>query len=172
MKANKLLGLLLMAVLVVPMLASAQIYKWKDKNGVTRYSDSPPPVTVKSQKIGKTGVDQSVKPKRPSTNSATPASDEVAPVNDLGESPVDPEVEAKRIRDLRKENERKKAVEDKQQAKIDAENCRSARANYQSYVQGGRIYKVDANGERIYEDDAGLEAGKARANADIRKYCK
>jgi len=36
-----LLGLLIVVLVVSPL--SAQVYKWVDKNGVTRYSDSPPP---------------------------------------------------------------------------------------------------------------------------------
>lgn len=39
--------------LVFPMLGDAQIYKWKDKNGVTRYSDTRPTDTLRLNGIGK-----------------------------------------------------------------------------------------------------------------------
>jgi hypothetical protein len=39
--------------LVFPVLEDAQIYKWKDKNGVTRYSDTRPTDTLKVDGIGK-----------------------------------------------------------------------------------------------------------------------
>lgn len=42
MKLKQLIYLAIMIILATPMLADAQIYKWKDKNGVTRYSDTPP----------------------------------------------------------------------------------------------------------------------------------
>ncbi|MDG1097480.1 MAG: DUF4124 domain-containing protein [Methylophilaceae bacterium] len=42
MKLKQLMYLGLMVALATPMLVDAQIYKWKDKNGVTRYSDTPP----------------------------------------------------------------------------------------------------------------------------------
>ena len=46
------LTLPLVIALVFPVLADAQIYKWKDKNGVTRYSVTRPTDTLKVDGIG------------------------------------------------------------------------------------------------------------------------
>lgn len=46
---NLLLGA---SIAVLAISASAQIYKWKDANGVTQYSDTPPPAgTNKAQVV-------------------------------------------------------------------------------------------------------------------------
>jgi hypothetical protein len=45
---NKLtIAALLGALLTTPVMA-AQYYKWIDENGVTHYSETPPPVTAKN----------------------------------------------------------------------------------------------------------------------------
>jgi hypothetical protein len=45
-------SLVLLSVLALPLLAAAagngRVYTWKDANGVTHFSDSPPPASVKS----------------------------------------------------------------------------------------------------------------------------
>ena len=38
-------------MLMLPMTASAQVYKWKDANGTTHFSQMPPPQGVKYQSI-------------------------------------------------------------------------------------------------------------------------
>jgi hypothetical protein len=43
--------LLLLCLALLPLMASAEIYKWKDKDGVTRYSDVPPPSNIKQESI-------------------------------------------------------------------------------------------------------------------------
>ena len=45
--------LCVMCVLIaLPMLANAEIYKWKDKDGTVRYTDTPPPSNIKQESIG------------------------------------------------------------------------------------------------------------------------
>ncbi len=58
----KLLPLLLatLALTAVSGLSQAEIYKWKDKDGKVRYSDTPPPSNVKQESI--TGKKKSVSP--------------------------------------------------------------------------------------------------------------
>ena len=46
-----LLTLLTVLALMLPMSASAQVYKWKDANGTTHFSEMPPPQGVKYQSI-------------------------------------------------------------------------------------------------------------------------
>lgn len=35
-------SLIVLALLIIPTLATAQVYKWKDANGVAHYSETPP----------------------------------------------------------------------------------------------------------------------------------
>ena len=43
--------LLTMFLLALPMMASAQVYKWTDANGTQHFSDAPPPQGVKYTSI-------------------------------------------------------------------------------------------------------------------------
>lgn len=65
-------------VLAIPLLlaaglAQAQVYKWKDANGRTIYSDTPPPNQVEAQQVRVPGATR-----RPATAGATSSSDERA----------------------------------------------------------------------------------------------
>ena len=46
-----MLRILLMCALVLPTLANAEIYKWKDSDGKMRYSDVPPPSNIKQEPL-------------------------------------------------------------------------------------------------------------------------
>lgn len=180
MKVKQIICTVCILALAIPMVASAEIYKWKDKDGVMRYSDTPPPGRANVDTLGKTGA---AKKAQPVVTEATEASEAAPKATSEGEVPtkfkepafdkkVDAEAEAERIRAQNAEAEKKNKLEKEKQAEINAENCKAARANYQSYAQGGRIYKMNEKGEREYMDDAGLKAGKAQAQAEINKYCK
>lgn len=167
-----------MLALVMPTLTSAEIYKWKDKNGVTRYSDSPPPGNVKADTIGKTGTERAARRPHSSNASEIPGKKE-SPSKVTQQKPprefkpkISPEEQAARQRALNEENAKKKKIEEERLAKLNAENCKAAKSNYETYARGGRIYKIDEKGERVYEDDASIAAGKKRAQSEMRKYCK
>jgi len=49
---NKLLWMMLPVLMALPISANAEVYKWKDKDGITRYSDVPPPSNVQQESIG------------------------------------------------------------------------------------------------------------------------
>ena len=180
MSVQRILYSVFVITLALPIFANAEIYKWKDKNGVMRYSDTPPPVSVKADTLGKTGKEKLTRRAAPTTDevngSETPKikDPEVSPdiPKEQAEQAAAAEEEAARVRAENAENEKRNKLEKQKQAKIDAENCKSARANYQSYAQGGRVYKMNEKGERVYMDDAGLDAGKMKAQAEISKYCK
>lgn len=176
MKVQQILYSLCFVALVLPMVASAQIYKWKDKNGVMRYSDMPPPPNVEVKTIGKSTKDGFTQI-RANDSSATENSVKnseagaVAPP-DRKSQIVDPSVDPKQAQIQKAEMERQKQLQQEKQAKIDADNCKAAKANYQTYLQGGRIYKINENGERVIMGNESLEEGKAKAQAEINQYCK
>lgn len=181
MKVQQILYSVCVIALALPMLANAEIYKWKDKNGVMRYSDTPPPASTKVDTLGKKSTVKPVQAEQPavglklsgeSENSAAPEVKKPKMPSDMKDPPPDPELEAAKLRAKNAEIEKQNKLEKEKQAKIDAENCKAAKANYQSYTQGGRIYKMNEKGEREYMDDAGFEEGKAKAQAEIQQYCK
>lgn len=176
MKAQKILGLVCLVALAFPMLASAQIYKWKDKNGVTRYSDMPPPGNVKQiDMLGKKSSPKRTQPEQASselevTNKPVDGK-RIKPQSKI-EDEMDAENRAAELRARNAETEKMDKLAKDKQMKADAENCKAAQKNYETYGQGGRIFKINDKGERVFEDEAGLAAGKQKAQAEIQKYCK
>ena len=166
--------LCVMCVLIaLPMLANAEIYKWKDKNGTVRYTDTPPPSNIKQESIGgkKLTKPTGQAPLAPVANTdATAGKDEMkgkVPNQNL-ESPD--EIAAK-LRQKNAETEKNNKKEKEAQAKIKEENCKASKANLASYQQGGRVYKMNEKGEREYLDDAGLKAGAEKAQKEVSEYC-
>ena len=162
-----LAGLILLTAL--PTISQADIYKWKDKDGVMRYSDTPPPSNVKLEYIGNkkvtkpTGKDplSVVTDSQPAPVAAQPATMPSASAEET----------AAKLRQQTAELEKNNKQEKEAQAKLKAENCRAAKANLASYEQGGRIYKMNEKGEREYLDDAGLKQGAEKARVDVAKNC-
>lgn len=159
---NKPLWIALLTLALLPMSANAEIYKWKDANGVIRYSDVPPPSNVPRESIG---VKKVVAPPTATAPSSTETSAQK-------KSPA-----ANREGDAIKRQEDAEAAKNKEQAK-EAElkqkqqNCATAKANLQNYQQGGRIYKMNEKGEREYLDDAGIAKNLEQAQKDVDEYCQ
>lgn len=166
-------SLLVWAVLIpvmLPALAQAEIYKWKDKNGVTRYSDVPPPSNIKNESIGKKI------PKAPTAAAAAPAVNGSAPAtNASGATPKDAvplskeEAAAKRAQEA--EAQKKADEVKKAELKFRQESCAAARNNLRMYSAGGRIMTTDEKGERVYLGDDDISKGKADAQQAVDKFC-
>lgn len=166
------LRILLLCIVMLPVLAHAEIYKWKDKDGGVRYSDVPPPSNIKQEslygkKIPKPTAQQPLAPVETETGNAIEKANEKSAAE---KSPLTKEeAAAKRANDaeqLKQENEAKQA-----EAKSKEENCKVARANLQAYNQGGRITKANEAGSREYLSDADIANGKIEAQAEVDKYC-
>ncbi len=155
---NKFALLTLALMLAAPQMASAAIYKWKDKDGVTRYSDTPPQGAVPYESLGG---------RKPAA--ATPAADtadaEVKPATlaQPGNAEAKPQETPEQLKEKQRVEEENK--------KIRAQNCSTARANLQTYTQGGRISRMSEQGEREYLDDAALAKGAEQARKDIAEFC-
>lgn len=165
----RILGL---CITMLPMLAHAEIYKWKDKDGRVRYSDVPPPSNIKQEslygkKIPRPTGQQPLSPAETETGNAIEKANEKMAAE---KTPLTKEeAAAKRANDaeqLKQETEAKQA-----EAKFKEESCKGARANLQAYSQGGRITKVNEDGSREYLSDADIAKSREQAQADIEKYC-
>lgn len=157
---NKPLWTILLTLALLPMSANAEIYKWKDANGVIRYSDVPPPSNVPHESLSTKKV------------VAPPTAPSPAETSAQKKSPA-----AGRDGDAVKRQEDAEAAKNKEQAKeaelkLKQQNCATAKANFQTYQQGGRIYKMNEKGEREYMDDAGIAKNLAQAQKDIDEYCQ
>jgi hypothetical protein len=164
--------ILLLCITMLPMLAHAEIYKWKDKDGRVRYSDVPPPSNIKQESLyGKkiprpTGQPPLAPADTETGNAIEKANEKMA----AEKSPLTKEEAA--ARRARSAEQDKMEAESKQaEQEVNAENCKSARANLQTYNQGGRIVRVNEAGDREFLNDADIAKAKSEAQADIDKFC-
>ena len=178
------LPVLLLCTMMLPSLAVAEIYKWRDTDGSMRYSDVPPPSNVKQESMyGKkivtpTGLAPLAEVKgdiNPDTNKDKAVANKAKVATDKGaegdkkadKAPLSKEeAAAKRVKD-------KKAEEENQaNLKIKQENCKAAKANLATFINGGRIAKTNEKGEKYYLGDADITQGKADAQRDVDQYCQ
>lgn len=171
MKVGSLLVLAVIVASMAPTLAQAEIYKWKDKNGITRYSDIPPPSNIKNESIGKKTF------KAPTATAVAPAENGSVPAANAGgtAAPKDAAALSKEDAAAKRAQEaeaQKKADEVKQaELKYRQESCAAARTNLRTYSNGGRIMTTDENGERRYLGDEDISKGKADAQQAVEKFC-
>ena len=170
----KLLTLFLAVLaLAVSNFSQAEVYKWKDKDGTIKYSDTPPPSNIKQEAITgkrKVGAPTGKQPLAPvETTDAVPTAATAG--KDRLEPPLNPEDAAAKKRQENAEAEKLNKKEKEAEAKRKAENCSAAKANMQSYTQGGRVYKMNEKGEREYLDENGFKAGRQKAQQEINENC-
>lgn len=156
------------ALLLTALTVHAEIYKWVDKDGSVKYTDTPPPNGAKTLTTIK---------KKATNPATTPVVTPSGALNDSaqtqaigGDGAASEQELAKKKREL-EEVEKKNKAEKEAQAKQKQLNCTAAKSNYQSYSQGGRIYKMNEKGERVYLGDQELADGAAKAMQEIKENC-
>jgi hypothetical protein len=142
----KRLAIALAALLVVPT-AFAELYKYVDKDGKTVYSDQPP-TTGNSKTIA------TPPPSAPATKSY-----------------VDRDKEAQKARDEAKKKAGK-AEDTSKNAQLAEQRCNEAKNQYQTYVDGGRLFKTNEKGERVFLGDDEIAAERERSKRDMDEACK
>lgn len=174
------LRILLLCIIMLPGLATAEIYKWKDKDGVMRYSDVPPPSNIKQEHMyGKktpkpTGLKPLAEVEGDATVEMNKQKDAIGKAaTDTKKSDKPPltkeEAAAKRAKDA--EIDKKVAEELKANQKIKDENCKTAKLSLENYSIGGRMQKMGDDGERYYLSDADINQGKVKAQKEVEEYC-
>ena len=149
----KRLLIIAIACLAAP-IASAQLFKYVDKDGKTVYSDQPP-VNIDAKQLNiQSGA---------STNAAAPG--------------AAPKTALERDKELQKGREdvrerAKKSDESTKQAQAQEQACAQARSAYQLYADGGRITKYNDKGERVYLGDQEIEAERERSKREMDEACK
>lgn len=168
MKVRQLICVACATLLALPLFANAEVYKWKDKDGSVRYSDTPPPSNIKLESIGRKKVSSTGKePLAPVTDSAKAPVAVAAPAKDATNKGDD----AAKIRQKNAELEKKNKEVKEADAKQKAENCSAAKGNLETYKQGGRISKVNEKGEKVYLDDKAINEGKEKSQQEVNDYC-
>jgi hypothetical protein len=136
------------AILAMAPLASAQLYKHVDKDGRTVYTDQPP-ANVDAKRINIQNA-----PSSPGNKSYVER---------------DKELDKGRKAAREKQEKSEKASKSAQEAE---QRCATAKTAYQTYADGGRIYKYNEKGERTYLDDAELEKERTRTRREMEEACK
>jgi hypothetical protein len=139
-------------LLLLPFVATAQVYSWKDANGKVHYSDQPP-------------ADKATGSRRLAP--AAPVSEDVpAASKDLAEKRQDA---AKNAADAKEKAA--KAEKEREQDAIRQENCDRARRNLQGIEAGQIRFRMGANGEREALDGSVRDGELAAARQAVDSNC-
>ena len=141
---------------LVTMTAQADIYKWKDTNGVVRYSDTPPNGNIPTESIKSRKI---IAAEPTASTKDTPDSKEAAAMKRQETA----EAEKKSADELKAKDEEKKNKK---------QNCLLAKDSLKNYQDGALVYKVNDKGEREYLDQSGMAKGMAEAEKNVKLYCK
>jgi Domain of unknown function (DUF4124) len=169
MKFQRILLLCAALICLVSLPTLAEIYKWKDKDGVTRYTDTPPPSGTKSfATLGKKAA-KTTPPSNPEAEAAKAVSKDMAQTVPAAEDAT-PEALAEKRRQMAETEKRNKAEKEAERKRREL-NCNAAKANMQAYGQGGRIYRTNPQGEREYLGDEDLKNGLEQAQREMQENC-
>lgn len=138
-------------------LASAELWKYVDKDGKTVYTDQPP-ANVQSKAVAAPPP-----PPTPATGSkAAPSGNKSA---------LERDKDAAKSRESAKEAA-KKQEEAAERQKLAEERCTQARTALQQFTEGGRLLKYNEKGERVYMDDEEIAKGLQKARQETEQACK
>jgi len=150
--------LALLAALAFAAAASAQTYKWVDKDGKVRYGDTPPP-GVKATPI------------RGPSGPAGPAAAPEAKKGGAKDKPLSPEAAFRKRQEDQKQAD-EKAAKERAEADSRRANCEVARSNLRQLESGQRISTTNAAGERVFIEDNERAAQTQRAQKAVSEWCK
>lgn len=139
---------------VTSSLTMAQTYQWKDGNGRTVISDTPPPGAARQPR----SIESS---RSPESQQPTEAQKSMA----------DKEMDFKQ----RQQEAREKADKERKESAANAEkneNCQRARQQLVALESGQRISSTDVNGERRYMEDAERQRETERTRKFLAETCK
>lgn len=134
---------------LLPLTCAAQVYQYKDAQGRTVFSDTPPP--------GANATKKNLNVPQPSGDAARSTQDKLQ--------------EFQKRREDRLEAESKAAKEQAEKDKA-AENCTRARNRLTALQSGQRIVRFNAQGEKEYIDDPTREKEIASAQQSVAEWCK
>jgi hypothetical protein len=140
------------ALFLVPVIATAQVYTWKDASGKVHYSDQPPAErNVGSRRLG----------------SGTGDSDDVPlAAKTAAEKRQDAAKQAKEAAEKSAELEKERAEDAQRQ-----ENCSRARQNLSGIESGLIRFRMTASGEREALDGDARESELASARRAVDINC-
>jgi hypothetical protein len=161
---------LLIALLLAAAGASAQQYKWVDRNGRVQYGDVPP---AGANAVPLRGP-SSRAPAAVEDKADEKTQDKAEGNGEAKKGPLTPAQQEAEFRKRREEAEkaRLKQAEAAEQLSAKKENCTLAQNQLRTMESGQRISRTDASGERYFLDDAQIAQEAAKARQAVQQWCK
>lgn len=136
---------LLLTLILMPALASAQIYRWTDAEGRVHFGQRPP-----------AGAEQiEVRPQ----------------VVERDDQTREREARSERFFDARRQEQQAAREQASQTRAAREQECQGLRSQLSQLQLDGRFFRNDAAGERVYYSDSELEAARQRLAARISQVC-
>ena len=145
--------------LTLPVIASAEIYKWTDENGRVHFSDKPVNKSAKEVQLQQQNISTS---SENSQMESTPLTDEQRRANQsrLGNS-----LEVDRIKREQIEANEKKEKQRREQ------NCRYAKRNLKAAKEVGSVFSYDDQGNKYHYNKQQRQAYIQRRIDQVNKWC-
>jgi hypothetical protein len=140
-------GALWLAMLV-PLAASAQVYKWVDEKGRTHYSETPPREGAKPDKVD-----------------IRPGSE--APPLDWKQK----ELESRERRILKEQEEHRQKSADEKAARNRKSTCLEARRHLARLQAQRPVYNLNSRGEKVYVEDKDRLGEIERLGNVVANHC-
>lgn len=150
-----------LAMALAASSASAQMYKWVDKDGKVHYGNTPPPGSKTSAV------------KAPAAAAAAPG-----PASSAGDAkkkgPLTAAEQEQEYRKRQQDAEKAgKKTEQEQQAKVQKnEGCERTKEYLNTLQSGQRIARTNPSGERYYMDENQVAQEIAKAQQAVQQTCK
>jgi hypothetical protein len=154
---------MLAVMLAFAAMASAQMYRWVDKDGRVHYTATPPPPGTKARTLRS--------PAAPAAAADDAAKD--AGAKDARKGPLTPAEQEQefRKRQLEAQKAREKEALAAKDAEAKQENCARAREALRTIESGQRISRTNAQGERYYLDDDARASETEAARRAVQDWC-
>lgn len=141
--------LVFLLLFLISQIISAQVYKWVDEDGITQYTDQPPPSAVQIEKK--------------LTIKVTPTPETIRNSN------LDDEMEGFNKRREEKLEERSKKAAQAEEYKM---KCANAQGRLRMYRDSPRLTIPDGKGGILYVDDDARQIEINKLNEAIAKFCE
>jgi len=154
---------MLAVMLAFAAMASAQMYRWVDKDGRVHYTATPPPPGTKARTLRS--------PAAPASAADDAAKD--AGAKDARKGPLTPAEQEQefRKRQLEAQKAREKEALAAKDAEAKQENCLRAREALRTFESGQRVSRTNAQGERYYLDDDARASETEAARRAVQDWC-
>ncbi len=137
---------LILVALLVPSLATAEIYRWTDAQGRVHFGEKPG--TSEAEQV-------EVKPQVVERDDATRQREE----------------RTRQFYDARREEKATSDARASQARAERAQECSKLRDSLARIQEGGRYFRRDEKGERTYYSDEQVEAARGRLSSRIAERC-